>query len=116
MISILKSKIHRCTCTGADLHYMGSITIDEQLMEDAGIYENEEVHVLDITNGSRLATYAIKGERGKGDIIMNGAAAHLVKKGDMLIILSFAILDEEKALSHEPKIILVDEKNKKVGK
>jgi len=105
-------KIHRATVTDADLNYEGSITIDENLMEKANIYENEKVCVWDIDNGSRLETYAIKGKRDSGIICLNGAAARLVSVGDKVIIASFAMMDEKEAKSHKPNVVLVDEKNR----
>ena len=106
MRSILKSKIHRATVTDADQDYIGSITIDEELMKLADIWSGEKVLVADLTNGNRLETYAIAGE--KGVICMNGAAAHKVNKGDIIIIMSFAITDQQ----IEPKTLLVDSNNK----
>ena len=105
-------KIHRATITDADLNYEGSITIDENLMEKANMYENEKVCVWDIDNGNRLETYAIKGKRGSGIICLNGAAARLVSVGDKVIIASFAMMDEKEAKSHKPNVVLVDEKNR----
>lgn len=98
--------------TGADLDYEGSITIDEELMEAADILPFEQVQIYNITNGNRFETYTIKGERGSGDICVNGAAARLVSKGDMIIIASYFNLDEEEAVKHEPKLVYVDEKNR----
>jgi aspartate 1-decarboxylase len=94
------------------LDYVGSITIDKHLMELAGLHENEQVQVLDITNGNRLTTYVIEGERGSGIIGINGAAAHLVNKGDLVIICSYVQLNEEEFKNHKPQIILVDENNR----
>lgn len=108
---MLKSKIHRATVTDANLDYEGSVAIDEALMEAAGIYEFEQVHIYDINNGSRLTTYAIKGERNSGVISINGAAAHLAKKGDLVIIASYSVLDEEEARKHSPVLVYVDKKN-----
>ncbi len=105
-------KIHRATITDADLNYEGSITIDENLMEKANMYENEKVCVWDIDNGNRLETYAIKGKRGSGIICLNGAAARKVGVGDKVIIASFAMMDEKEAKSHKPNVVLVDEKNR----
>ncbi|MEA1994548.1 MAG: aspartate 1-decarboxylase [Campylobacterota bacterium] len=105
-------KIHRATVTNADLNYEGSITIDENLMEKANMYENEKVCVWDIDNGNRLETYAIKGKRGSGIICLNGAAARKVSVGDKVIIASFAMMDEKEAKSHKPNVVLVDEKNR----
>ncbi len=108
---MLKSKIHRATVTDANLDYEGSVAIDETLMEAAGIYEFEQVQIYDINNGSRLTTYAIKGERGSGTISINGAAAHLARKGDLVIIASYSTLDEAEAQKHSPVLVYVDEKN-----
>ena len=98
-IEILKSKIHRATLTGANLKYIGSISIDEELMEAANLIENEKVHVYNITNGERLETYVIKGVRGSGQISLNGAAARKAETGDLVIIVSYASMDFEKANS-----------------
>lgn len=112
-LTLLKSKIHRATVTGSDLHYEGSITIDPALLEASGILPYEQVDILNITNGQRFTTYAIKGKkRGNGDIIINGAAARLVQKGDLVIICAFAQMSEEEAKKHKPTVLLVDEKNK----
>ena len=106
---MLKSKIHRATVTGADLHYEGSVTIDRDLMDAADIVSYEKVAVWDVTNGSRLETYAIEGERGSGVICLNGAAARLVAPKDLVIIASFVTMENAEALLHEPKLIFVDE-------
>ena len=108
---MLKSKIHRATITGADLEYEGSITIDRDLMDAADILSYEKVAIWDVTNGSRLETYAIEGERGSGVICLNGAAARLVAPKDVIIIASFVNLDNQAAMKHEPKLVFVDEKN-----
>ena len=110
-IEVLKSKIHRATVTEADLNYIGSITIDEDLMEAANLIENEKVSVYDITNGSRLDTYVIKGERKSGVICLNGAAARKVAVGDKIIIVSYAAMDFEEAKNFRPHIIFPDENN-----
>ena len=112
ILSLLKSKIHRATVTEADLHYVGSVTIDEKLMEASGIIEYEKVQVLDITNGSRLDTYAIKGARGSGCIKINGAAAHHVNVNDLIIIVSYCQLENHEIKSHKPQIVHVDSQNK----
>ncbi len=112
ILTMLKSKLHRATVTQADLNYEGSITIDRDLMDTAGLLLNEQVDVLDITNGNRLTTYVIEGERGSGVIGINGAAAHLVKEGDLVIICSYAQMDEQEARTHVPISFLVDEKNR----
>ena len=108
---MLKSKLHRVTVTDANLDYEGSVAIDEALMEAAGIYEFEQVQIYDINNGNRLTTYAIKGERGSGVISINGAAAHLAKKGDLVIIATYSVLEESEAQSHCPVLVYVDGKN-----
>jgi aspartate 1-decarboxylase len=112
---MLKSKIHSVTATGADLHYEGSIAIDQSLMEMANIHEFEKVHVWNKTNGSRHETYAIKAPPGSGEITVNGAAAHLVSKGDDLIIATFTMMDESKVASHKPIVVLIKDKTKNVG-
>lgn len=109
---LLKSKIHRAVVTDANLEYEGSVTIDSELMEAADIVEFEQVDVLDVTNGSRLTTYAIAGEPGLGEICMNGAAAHLVKPGDLVIIASYAEFAEDELRAHRPRVIQVDHQNK----
>ena len=108
---MLWGKIHRATVTQCDLDYEGSITIDQDLMDAAGMLPYEQVHVYDIDNGARLTTYAVPGERGSGIIGMNGAAARLVYRGDKIIIASYAWLDVAVAESHRPRIVLVDERN-----
>ncbi len=109
---MLKSRIHRATVTEADLHYEGSITIDEDLMEAADLLEYEKVAIFDITNGNRLETYVIRGDRGTGVICINGAAAHLVHKGDLVIIVGYAAVEEAQARSYKPRLVYVDEKNR----
>jgi aspartate 1-decarboxylase len=109
---MLKSKIHRATVTGADLHYEGSVTIDKDLMEAADIIPYEAVAIWNVTNGSRLETYAIEGERGSGVICLNGAAARLVAPKDLVIIASFVSMPEEEAIGHEPKLVFVDDRNR----
>lgn len=101
-IEVLKSKIHRVTVTEANVNYIGSITIDENLMDAANIIEYEKVHVVNVTNGERLITYVIKGERGSGIICLNGAAAHKANVGDIVIIISYAAMTVEEAKNHEP--------------
>ena len=110
--TLLKSKIHRATVTQADLHYEGSVTIDTQLMRLADIVDHEQVDILDITNGHRLTTYAIPAPPGSGEICINGAAAHLVQPGDLVIIVSYAEYDEAEVARHEPTILVVDEQNR----
>ena len=112
LIEVLKSKIHRCTITVADLHYVGSIAIDEDLMDAARLIENEKVHIYNISNGERLETYVIKGERGSGIISLNGAAARKAAVGDLIIIVSYASMDTEVAASFKPAIIFPDANNK----
>ncbi|GFO57269.1 aspartate 1-decarboxylase [Geomonas sp. Red276] len=111
---MLKSKIHRATVTGADLHYEGSITIDKELMEAADIIPYEAVCVWDVNNGSRFETYAIEGEPGSGVICINGAAARMVAPRDLVIIASFVNMSNAEALAHEPKLVFVDEKNRQL--
>ena len=107
-IEVCKSKIHRVTVTGADLQYVGSITIDEDLMNAANLIENEKVQIVDINNGERLETYIIRGERGRGEIILNGPAARKVSVGDVVIIVSYATMDFEEAKLFKPRIIFPD--------
>ena len=111
-IEILKSKIHRATITEADLNYIGSITIDEDLMDAAGLIENERVHIYNIHNGERFETYVIKGRRGSGVIGINGAAARKVAIGDLVIIVSYAMMSQEEARQHSPVILFPDAHNK----
>jgi len=114
LIEVLKSKIHQVSITGANLHYIGSITIDEDLIDAAGLIENEKVHVLNLNNGERLVTYVIKGKRGSGEICLNGAAARKVIPGDVIIIMSFAIMEFNEAKSFKPVIIFPDTKTNKL--
>jgi aspartate 1-decarboxylase len=114
LIEVLKSKIHQVSVTGANLHYIGSITIDEDLIDAAGLIENEKVHVLNLNNGERLVTYVIKGKRGSGDIFLNGAAARRVIQGDVIIIMSFAQIEFNEAKSFKPTIIFPDTKTNKL--
>jgi aspartate 1-decarboxylase len=107
---MMKSKIHRATVTGADLNYVGSITLDARLMELADLMEHEQVHVLDIDNGARFETYVIRG--GPGDVIINGAAARLVHTGDKVIVISYAHYDEAELEAYEPLVVHVDEHNR----
>jgi aspartate 1-decarboxylase len=108
---MLRGKIHRATVTGAELHYEGSITLDPVLMEAAALLPFEQVQVLDVDNGARLTTYAIEGRRGSGDVIVNGAAAHLVHTGDTVIILHYATVSEEEAQRMRPNLVYVNERN-----
>ena len=110
--TLMKSKIHRATVTDANLHYQGSVTIDPLLMVAADILENERVDVLDVTNGNRLTTYAISGAPGRGEICLNGAAAHLVAKGDLVILVTYAEYEEEEARRHRPRVVFVDDANR----
>ena len=111
---LLKSKIHRVTVTDAQLHYEGSVTIDETLMVAAGIYEHEQVHIYDVNNGNRLITYAIRGPADSGIICINGAAARLVSTGDIVIICSYGNYEDSEALRHEPKVVHVNTQNRQV--
>ncbi len=113
--TFFKSKIHRATVTHADLDYEGSVTIDEDLLEASGILEYEAVHVWNITRGTRLQTYAIKGGRGSGVICINGAAAHLNKPGDLVILATFAELEESEVRAFKPTVVLVDRQNRIVS-
>ena len=116
--TMMKSKIHRATVTQADLHYVGSVTVDEELLEAADLLPGELVHIVDVTNGARLETYTIAGQRGSGVIGINGAAAHLVQPGDLVIIMSYALVTDEEARSLKPRVVHVDGKNRivKLGK
>ena len=108
---MMKSKIHRATVTEANVDYMGSITIDRELMDAAGLLEFEQVHVVDVNNGARLETYVIEGPRGSGVICMNGAAAHLIHKDHLVIIISYAMYENTKLTAHTPTVVYVDERN-----
>jgi aspartate 1-decarboxylase len=107
-----KAKIHRARVTDANLDYEGSVTIDEALMEAADIIPFEQVHIYNVTNGSRFETYAIKGERNSGVICINGAAAHKARKDDVIIIASYGLLDEDESILHHPKLVYVDKENR----
>src|SRR5512133_966237 len=109
--TMLKSKIHRATVTDCDLHYVGSITIDPDLLEAADILEHEQVHVVDVDNGARFETYTISGERGSGEICINGAAARLVHNGDTIIVISYAEYSEEELESYVPRVVHVSKAN-----
>lgn len=111
-LTMFKSKIHRATVTEAELNYMGSITIDEALIEAAGIMPNEKVQIVNNNNGARFETYVIKGPRDSGVICLNGAAARLVQPGDLVIIISYAIMDSNEAKSYSPTVVMVDSENK----
>ena len=115
VICVLKSKIHRATVTGAEIHYTGSISIDKRLMEHAKILPYEKVLVVSLDSGERLETYVIEGEKGSGEVCINGAAARKILKGDKIIILSFAYMEEKEASEYRPKIIYVNKKNELIG-
>lgn len=111
-INMLKSKIHRATVVQSELDYVGSITIDEALMDAAGIYEYEKVQIADVNNGNRFETYVIAGEKDSGMICLNGAAAHMVSLGDKIIIMSYAQMTPEEIKENKPKVVFVDDHNK----
>ena len=113
-ITLLKSKIHRATVTQAELDYIGSITIDQALLDAAGLFEYERVEISNIDNGARFATYVIAGEPGSGTICLNGAAAHCAKPGDKIIIMAYADIEPEQAPEMRPKVVFVDERNQAV--
>lgn len=110
--TMMKSKLHRATVTEANLSYVGSVTIDEDLMEAAQLLENEKVQIVNNNNGARLETYVITGKRGSGVICLNGAAARLVQPGDQVIIISYAMMSDEEIKSHKPIVVILDEGNK----
>lgn len=112
--TMMKSKLHRATVTEANLNYVGSITIDEDLMEAGNLWENEKVQIVNNNNGARLETYVIKGPRGSGVICLNGAAARLVQPGDKVIIISYAMMTEEEARRYKPTIVILDENNQQL--
>lgn len=114
MRPMMVGKIHRATITEADLHYVGSITIDADLLDAADLPVGQQVDVVNITNGSRLTTYVIPGERGAGDICINGAAAHHVNPGDLVIIIAYGMLADAEARTYEPKVVFVDEQNRMI--
>jgi aspartate 1-decarboxylase len=113
--TMMKSKIHRATVTQADLHYVGSVTVDEDLLDAADLLPGELVHIVDVTNGARLETYTIAGERGSGVLGINGAAARLVHPGDVVILIAYAQMDTEEARSFQPRVVFVDADNSIVG-
>ncbi|MFD4975654.1 aspartate 1-decarboxylase [Streptomyces sp. NPDC058424] len=113
--TMFKSKIHRATVTQADLHYVGSVTIDADLLEAADLLPGELVHIVDVTNGARLETYVIEGERGSGVVGINGAAAHLVHPGDLVIIISYAQVTDAEARALQPRVVHVDADNRMVA-
>ncbi|MET0766268.1 MAG: aspartate 1-decarboxylase [Aeromicrobium sp.] len=110
--TMMKSKIHRATVTQADLHYVGSVTIDQDLLDAADLLPGELVHIVDVDNGARLETYTIAGERGSGDIGINGAAAHLVHPGDLVILIAYAQMEDAEARTFEPHVVFVDADNR----
>ena len=111
-LSMLKCKIHRAVITQAELNYVGSVTIDEDLMDAAGLYEYERVHIVNVNRGSRIETYVIAGERGSGMICLNGAAARSGQKGDHVIIMAYASMNPQEAKAHQPQVVFVDDCNK----
>ncbi|MCD8189793.1 MAG: aspartate 1-decarboxylase [Clostridiales bacterium] len=113
-ITLLKGKIHRATVRQAELDYVGSITVDEDLLDQVGILEYEKVQIVDINNGSRFETYTIAGERGSGMICLNGAAARCVSPGDKIILMAYAAMTPEEAAHHRPRVLFVDEENRPV--
>ena len=113
--TMMKSKIHRATVTQADLHYVGSVTVDEDLLDAADLLPGELVHIVDITNGARLETYTIAGERGSGVIGINGAAARLVQPGDLVILIAYGQMDDAEARSFHPHVVFVDADNRVVA-
>jgi aspartate 1-decarboxylase len=112
--TMLKSKIHRATVTHADLHYVGSVTVDADLMDAADLLEGEQVTIVDVDNGARLVTYVITGEPGSGVIGINGAAAHLIHPGDLVILIAYAMMDDAQAREHRPRVVFVDADNRQV--
>ena len=111
---MLLGKIHRATVTDADLHYVGSLTLDADLMDAAGLLPGQQVDVVDVTNGARLSTYVIEGERGSGVVCVNGAASHLVHRGDVVIVIAYGLLDDAQALGRRPDVVFVDADNRVV--
>ncbi|HIV85804.1 MAG TPA: aspartate 1-decarboxylase [Candidatus Monoglobus merdigallinarum] len=108
LIEVMNSKIHRATVTDANLNYIGSVTIDEDWMDEVGILTNQQVHIVNVTNGERLITYAIPGERGSGVVCLNGAAAHKASVGDTVIIIAYASMDYEEAKTHKPHVKFIE--------
>jgi aspartate 1-decarboxylase len=113
--TMMTSKIHRATVTQADLHYVGSVTVDEDLLDAADLLPGEQVHIVDVTNGARLETYTIAGERGSGVLGINGAAAHLVHPGDVVILIAYGQMETAEARVHQPHVVFVDADNKIVA-
>ena len=112
--TLLKSKIHRATVTDADLHYQGSVKVDPLLMAAADLLPHERVEIYNVTNGERFATYVIEGTPGKGEVVINGAAAHKAKRGDLVILCTYAAYDDAEARAHRPQVVFVDAKNRAV--
>src|SRR4051794_931871 len=112
---MLTSKIHRATVTQADLHYVGSVTVDEDLLDAADLYEGEKVAIVDVTNGARIETYTIAGPRGSGVIGINGAAARLIHPGDLVILIAYGLMEDAEARTRKPKVVFVDADNKVIG-
>lgn len=112
--TMMHGKIHRATVTDANINYVGSITLDPDLIEAAGMLAFEQVHVVDIDNGARFETYIIEGNRGQGEVVLNGAAARLVQKGDKVIVIAYAEMSDEEARAYRPKVVLVDDSNRPV--
>ncbi len=112
--TMMHGKIHRATVTDANINYVGSITLDPDLIEAAGMLPFEQVHVVDIDNGARFETYFIEGTRGQGEVVLNGAAARLVQKGDKVIVIAYAEMSDEEARAYKPKVVLVDDANRPV--
>ena len=112
--TLLKSKIHRATVTDADLHYQGSVKVDPLLMAAADLLPHERVEIYNVTNGERFATYVIEGTPGRGEVVINGAAAHKARRGDLVILASYAAYDEAEARAHRPQVVFVDEANRAV--
>ncbi|NNH73421.1 aspartate 1-decarboxylase [Nocardia uniformis] len=112
--TMMKSKIHRAKVTHADLHYVGSVTVDQDLLDAADLLEGEQVCIVDINNGARLETYVIAGERGSGVIGINGAAAHLVHPGDLVILIAYGMMDERELREYQPRVVFVDDRNQQL--
>ena len=113
--TMMTSKIHRATVTQADLHYVGSVTVDQDLLDAADLLPGEQVHIVDVTNGARLETYTIAGERGSGVVGVNGAAAHLVHPGDVVILIGYGQMEDEEARRRQPRVVFVDPDNRIVA-
>ncbi len=114
--NMLKSKIHRATVTDADLHYVGSMTLDPDLLEEADLVVHEKVDIYNVTNGERFSTYVIEGQRGSGEVVLNGAAAHRVRRGDLVIICSYAEYESAEIAEHRPTVVFVDASNRIIEK